>query len=51
MRLIIGRKYMTKKSTVQEIVEIRYKMILAIAFLILGLLVASAVLWYIFKKL
>ncbi|MEM2924174.1 MAG: hypothetical protein QXJ68_00600 [Methanocellales archaeon] len=42
---------MVEKSTAQDIIEIRYKMLLAIAVLIVGLLVVSTVLWFIFKKL
>lgn len=40
-----------KETTTKEIVDIRYKLLMAIAVLILGLLVASAVLWFVFKKL
>ncbi len=42
---------MTEKTSPQEIVDIRYKMIMAIAFLILGILIAAAILWFVFKKL
>jgi hypothetical protein len=44
-------KIMVEKPAAQEIIEIRYKMLLTIALLIIGLLIVSAVLWFIFKKL